>query len=253
MKATMNSLAPLSGLLLCSLLVAVPCRAGDMFSKYVADLESDDTLTVEIAADALVAFGERAVPPLLAALKPGNRDRRAAAMVALGKLQAGEAVEPIVAILDELGPVPRKEDTFTDRYLRHVAIRTLGQLGGEKARQALRTVLSSPYYYDRAAAIIGLAALGSDPQLQQLLELAGSPTDDIRNLAIKGLARIHDSRVLPTLVKALDDPRWFVRDNAVLALAELGGPKAEQAVRKALDDPNPFVRRTAEESLSRFE
>jgi len=221
-------------------------------ARLAADLSADDTMTIEIAAEQLVALGQPAIPTLLEALKSDHRDRKAAAMEALAALGATQATEPILDLFGKLGPVPKDTDTFSEGYLRHVAIRCLGRLGQPSAIPALQEAAKSPNLYDQTAAIIGLAMAKQPQALDKLIQLANAPNDDIRNMAVQGFALVRDPRTVPVLEAKLSDPRWYVRDNAVEALAAIGDAAAVQALKKAAEDSNPFVQRTAKEALAKL-
>ena len=53
----------------------------------------------QAAAEALLAFGEKAVEPLIETLKNGNGDARQAAAFALGEIRDKRAVEPLVLVM----------------------------------------------------------------------------------------------------------------------------------------------------------
>jgi HEAT repeat protein len=82
-----------------------------------------DTSMNQAAVDALLAFGEKAVDPLLNVLKTGNGDARQAASLALGELRDKRAVEPLILIV-------QTDDVYA---VRTAAVNALGQIKDGRA------------------------------------------------------------------------------------------------------------------------
>ncbi|MBN2057118.1 HEAT repeat domain-containing protein [bacterium] len=212
-------------------------------------LKGDDTFTADTAADALVAFGDAAVAPLLDLLDPSRRDACAGAMKALAAIGDTRAVAPIMTLLEQLKPTPHDHDTFALEYLRHEAIRSLGVLGDRKAIPLLRQAAESSDRHDRVRALTGLARLDAPDALPALAAYVTHEDAALRSMAVSCLGELGGDRVLEFLVRAVDDPQWFVRDAAAEALGKLDSRRARNALESLRRDPNPFVRRTAEHAL----
>jgi len=85
------------------------------------------------AAVALGAIADqRAVPALIAGLEDERESVRSSAMRSLGKMRAKTAVEPLIRLLLEAETA----------YIRKEAALALGEIGGERARNALERALS---------------------------------------------------------------------------------------------------------------
>ncbi|MBI4400644.1 MAG: HEAT repeat domain-containing protein [Nitrospirae bacterium] len=87
----------------------------------------------EAATDALVELGKPAVPKLIAALKDKDENTRKQAVIALGRIQDPEAIDPLVDMLQD-------KDWFT----RLTAAAALEKNGDERGREAIKPLLKDP-------------------------------------------------------------------------------------------------------------
>src|SRR5688572_29563593 len=77
----------------------------------------------QAAAEALLAFGDKAVEPLMEMLKTGNGDARQAAAFALGELRDKRAVEQLILVV-------QTDDVYA---VRTAAVTALGQIKDSRA------------------------------------------------------------------------------------------------------------------------
>lgn len=112
------------------------------------------------AMEALVAFGEQAVPRLFQLLEDGNEEVRNFSTVMLGNIGHREAVAPLVRALKD-----------PDVNVRHGAAEALGKIGDRGAFVPLLELLYEEFWV-RYAAIEALGEIRDKRAVPYLLELA---------------------------------------------------------------------------------
>jgi HEAT repeat protein len=85
------------------------------------------------AVDALVALGEPSVERLIGALRDKDDNVRKCAVLALGRIKSGEAIDPLIEMLGD-------KDWFT----RLTAAAALESIGDERGREAITPLLKDP-------------------------------------------------------------------------------------------------------------
>jgi len=85
------------------------------------------------AIDALVALGEPAVEKLIGTLRDKDENVRKFAVLALGRIKSGEAIDPLITMLGD-------KDWFT----RLTAAAALESIGDERGREAIKPLLKDP-------------------------------------------------------------------------------------------------------------
>jgi len=177
----------------------------------------------EVRGDCALALGLLADPAgqplLLDALADDSILVRSRATDALGSFSTAEAVDALVALLDERG-------------LRARAIRALGGTGRDEAVAPLLAILGAPESANEQLAAIDalgrLAASAARAPLTRLLDRTDEPLTRAR-IAI-ALGAIRDGRSLPTLVSLLDDAQTETRALAIDGLRALGDPEAAEPI-----------------------
>lgn len=256
---------------------------GDAFSGFITDqvaslLQSPDWKIGGRAVDALGQIGgERAIAPLIEALKNerGQVDEKAAA--ALGRI-GGERVETVlidtlkatikrlsgrlnyetVAALKRIGGEPTLATSLelikdTDGETRAVGIEILGKLGGERAEASLLDALKDSYVSVRSAALRAMEQFGGERTVKALIEMLGDRDTSLRYDAAQILGRIGGEETITALIEALKSQDFRVRMNAAVALGLIGGERAVEAVAKALlSDVSFDVRIRAAQALERM-
>ncbi|HEU5349563.1 MAG TPA: HEAT repeat domain-containing protein [Ktedonobacterales bacterium] len=214
-----------------------------------------------------VIAAERAVEPLIAALRDDNEDVRVAATVALGGLKDARAVEPLLTAWHASSSEVRSRTAYVlasvddDRAFDAVArfVRESGE-GDQSASGILMTL--ALHHGERALPLLREMALDSDfrrwsgtlPALGQLgaaavptlLELARDPLPERRHGAINWLKaayhRSHDPRIVEFLVEVIQEYPTSskfdieMRYHAALALGECGDPRAVEPLLEILQN-----------------
>jgi len=209
---------------------------------------------------AALTLGEQkdaqAIPALLAALEDENANVRYHAIEALGKLKAGEAVEPLLKIaetrdfflsfaaLDALRQTvdetaaPRVLPLLGDDFLREAAIQTLGAIGNEEIVAPLISLLNE----DKFSAIAVAAALAA---LFHRFRDDAAKSESIVERARKSI----DEGGKSNLLKALNNSN----ETDLKALVRIGGWFDDEQIREKLAEliENENVRDEAARALAR--
>ena len=156
---------------------------------------------------------------LLRASDPVSRARAACDLRELGD-RAADAIDPLVALMDDATPV--SEDVCENN-------RNWGGRDGE---------LTTPGKQAASA----LVAIGSRSFTPVLNALRSSVWVARRNAAW-ALGALRDTRAVPPLIDALKDREGQVREQVVWALGALRDPRATSPLIEALKDQEPSVRR----------
>lgn len=218
--------------------------------ELLAQLNGNDTFMCDVAAEQLARIGEPVVDSLLVVLRDGHRDGKAGAMKALAKIQDERAIPPILNLLQQLKVVANSNDTFANEYLRHEAIRALGDLHATAAIDSLKLALETQRTNDRIRALISLVKIGDETALSQLTLYLNDKEAEYRNLAVQGLGEIGGESAVKALAGMVEDAEWYVRDSTAEALGKIGSRRALNLLERLVDDRNPFVQRTAKHYLN---
>jgi HEAT repeat protein len=163
-------------------------------------------------ADALVQFGPKAVPEIVAWLE------------------------------SEIGnPKPSIEVVAQ-------AARVLGVIGDQTAEPILLELLNSPEDHWRLAAASALGSVCSDAARLPLMKALEDPMWEVRARAVRSLAALADPLVSMPVALLLTDREWWVRQNAAQTLAEIPGGLSQLIA--ALDSSDRFARDSARNQLA---
>jgi Uri superfamily endonuclease len=174
-------------------------------------LISGDEDAREEAAHALGAIGESSVPFLLDLLGYDDADVRCWAIWALAQTGSRQAVQPIVAVLDD-----------TDCDVRISAAMALGELRAAKAAPALVAQLESWSGLLARCAADALEKIGQEavPALVKALE---HPKSQVRIWAARALGRIGSTAAVEPLCRVyLYDKSYLAQHYAEEALRDMG-------------------------------
>jgi HEAT repeat protein len=188
-----------------------------------------------MAAESLAELGERTSLPRLVELlqhdDPGVRVSAAAAVGRLATPEDSEAVQGLVAAMDDLIP-----------GVRQVAAQALGRVGSPAAAAPLAARLrrKDEYLLVRRAAAWSLGKLGPDATAIEALTMALTDRDgQVRQIAAQGLGNIGHADVIaalrPLTQDTSDTGRGTVAAAAIQAIEEI------EARRAALQPPTPEV------------
>src|SRR5262245_12840897 len=224
--------------------VGAPARpAAPALIKALADKSPQVRCKAAYALGRIDPEPATALPALVGALEDGDADVRQAAAAALQPLGKA-AVPPLVKTL-----------TTTDKVeLRHLVLKTLGELGAAAAPTIpeLKTLLRHPAKGAQEAAADALAGIGA-PAIPTLTAAAADDSDKVRALAVRALHKI-GAPAVPALVDLLGSKHADVRRQSASLLGTL--PVRDKMVviglGYALKDEDAPVRRNALQSLRSF-
>ena len=209
----------------------------------------------EAKGNAALALGligdERAGQPLIAALQDQNACVRAAAVEALGAIQAPGRLQALIAALKDHDPKVRKcaaggagsiggaaavEPLIQmlkdeDRTVREIVARALGAHKDPRAVDALIAALKDPYANVQINAAEALGQIKSPEAVPPLLGLLANDEEAVRGAAAKGLGDLGDARALKALVAMVRrEAREIPLLQGLQALAKLGHSGAARAL-----------------------
>ncbi len=110
--------------------------------------------------------------------------------------------------------------------LRNTAMALLGQIGDQRATEAIIPLLQNKDIVNNVCRVLGtLKDPRAVPAMLEVVKLKDFPENEWlrKNFAV-ALGRIGDARAVPELVKLLDDPYFWVRYPAEHALIQIGEP-----------------------------
>jgi HEAT repeat protein len=195
---------------------------------------------------ALLALGRtramEAIPALAAGLDSHLRETRIAAVRGLGRTARMEAA---IAILDRI--VTGRFDA-PERSLKNALVNCCRSCPEvlvdyvEHSQGPVRELL---------ARVLGELA---SPELgEELLVLASDVLPEVRASAARALGNTNASYTLPALHSLANDPEWFVRLRAVVALGQIENIGKINILLHSLCDANRHVRQRAAWALARME
>jgi HEAT repeat protein len=195
---------------------------------------------------------------------------RRATAESLGNLRAGEAVGPLINLLND-----------KDTEMRMSAVRSLGKIGDPRAIQPLIAVIRNSKWEECRAAADALGQMGApavEPLVAALIEWKdydlrdfagralvkiGTPAVDalittlkdlnvnVRASAAQVLGNIADRRAVEPLLALLSDA-YVIRKSAVEALGKLGDARAVVPLIAELNNPQSDIRKPAAEALGKI-
>jgi len=194
---------------------------------------------------ALVALGRtrapEAISPLADALEAPEEETRIAAVRGLGHTELPQAAVPILDCL-LLGKRTIPEHAVKNalagccRDSPGILLRYLKQATG-RPRELLARVLAE----------LATAELGED-----LILLATDGDPEVRASAARAMGNAQPSFALPVLAVMVKDKEWFVRLRAVVALASIQHSARIRPLLHALCDSNRYVRQRAAWALAQI-
>ncbi len=205
-------------------------------AQQIQDLRHADAARRRRAAEALAVSDERALYPLLKALRDESPGVQDAAMRAL--IEIGGEVTAYMAL-----PLLRE-----NAYLRNTSMIILRRIGAPSA-PLLRTILRDKDDDIRKFAVDTIADIGTcdfPHDIARLLE--SDPNPNVRSAAAKAIGVLAYREALPLLITALKDEEW-VCISALETLALLKDESSIGAVAALLGHPADAVRYAAVEAL----
>lgn len=153
----------------------------------------------------------------------------------------------------DIGVVSRVAlDDDGDTRKRWVAIRALGQIRGDRARDLLVQLSENPEPAIRAAAVQAIGDLGDNRNSKVLIAKISDPAVIVRAGAAEALCKVGDRTAVGALDAALRSRENFyrgsslwVRRHFVATLGCIGGREAIPVLLRSLDDADPSVKSSA--------
>ncbi|MEA5477709.1 HEAT repeat domain-containing protein [Pseudanabaena galeata UHCC 0370] len=151
---------------------------------------------------------DKAVAPLILALKDSNYDVLSKASWALGNIGSEKAFNALVLALKD-----------TDDYVRVNAAEILGNLAKEKAIESLIITLKDSDSCVRRKSAEALGKIGSDKAIESLIFALKDSDGDVRINAVKALGKIGSDKAIESLIFALKDSYYYVCRAAIESLS----------------------------------
>jgi len=208
----------------------------ETISQQVKDLSHPDATERRQAAEALSAGDERALYPLIKALRDENTGVQDAAMRSL--IAIGGEITAYMTL-----PLLRE-----DAYLRNTTRIILRQIG-EPAIPLFRSLLKDKDDDVRIFAVDLIGEIRSCGYPQDIADLLESdPNPNVRSSAARTIGRLGYTQAIPRLQSALKDEEW-VAVSALEALAEFHAESAADRIAGLLSSPSETLRYAAIEAL----
>jgi eukaryotic-like serine/threonine-protein kinase len=185
----------------------------------------------QIRAAALLALGEMDVRPniqlVASLLLDADIDVQTKAMELLIKLRDPETCKHLVGVLKD-----------ESEYSRRAAVEVLNELAEPDTIKYLLDAIGDSDWWVRSRACDALATIGGPKVLQAVMQLIGDKDENIRRSAIEILNQTKDQNAVQHLIEATRDADWWVSERAVDALAAIGDRDAVPRLIEMLDE-NP--------------
>lgn len=194
----------------------------------------------------LIALGESAVEPLMAALHHASPSVRLHAVHALARIGDVRGIPVVVGALgdsENLGAVAI------------AAEKALVEWGAPAKPALLEAVMNGPDAI-RPRALRALGRIGGEDLEEPLKRLLSHPMPALRTQAAVALASAIGPRAIEIIAPLLSDPDKWVRYGVAEALVSLGSSRGEAVLREAAADPEEQGQHTqfwAEELLDQLD
>jgi cyclophilin family peptidyl-prolyl cis-trans isomerase/HEAT repeat protein len=221
-------------------------------------LQSDNPSVRVQASLAAGRIGDpEAVEPLVAELNDSVVAVQATAAFALGLLKDPRAVEPLLAIVRSVPPASQGQREME-------AITAIARIGGPQGADAIRLVLQAAPLGQTVPPTASVAALegwrlGARAPVPQLVALAENPDEVVRWRALFSLGRLRIASVMPVLLRALGDQSSAVRAMAARGLSAtlvdssgVGRGTVAARLRSLVSDADAGVRINVLRALATF-
>ncbi len=154
--------------------------------------------------------------------------------------------------VDEL--VQRLFNKYNDPYVRMNAAEALGEIGDERAVDALIKALGDEDWYIRRAAAEALGNIGDKRAVDSLIKALEDENWEVRLAAAKALGYIGAKEAVDELIdRLLNDSAEEVRVRAAESLGLIGEPQALTALQQAVEkDSSNWVRSAASKAIAKI-
>ena len=183
--------------------------------------------------DAAITLGEmadeRAIGPLITALRDAEWNVREAAQDALAQI-GPLAVEPLIKALREY-------------QIKTFVIQVLGKIKDERVLDPLMAQLRNEEFKDVATKALIEVGL---PAVERLMAVMNDKDKHVRKHVVTALGEIGVPEAVEPLIDATRDEDWTVRLQAIAALHLIGDERGKPAVKALMKDPDFAVQMRAE-------
>jgi HEAT repeat protein len=207
--------------------------------KLLRDINDDDASKRRSAAEALSGGDERAIYPLIRALKDDNFGVQDAAMRSLMEIKGETTTYMVLPLLRE------------NSFLRNTAIMIIREMG--KIAVPLLYVLLNDRDDDvRKFALDLIHDIRYCGYPEKLVEMLTTDQNaNVRAAAAKTIGMLQYKKAVPQLIKALSDEEW-VCFSALEALTNLNDESSMDAMLDLLNNPSETIRYAAIEALGKI-
>ncbi|MBI4681976.1 MAG: HEAT repeat domain-containing protein [Nitrospirae bacterium] len=208
-------------------------------NKLLRDITDEDASKRRSAAEALSDGDERAVYPLIKALRDDNFGVQDAAMRSLMNIKGETTAYMVLPLLRE------------NSFLRNTAILILREMGTITV-PLLQILLNDRDDDVRKFALDLIHDIQQCSYPEKLVEmLTGDTNANVRAAAAKTIGRLQLKKALPQLTAALKDEEW-VCFSALEALIDLKEEEAISSIVDLLNSPSETIRYAAIEALGKI-
>lgn len=213
----------------------------------------DNSQVRKLLSEALVKFGNCAVPALVERLADNRWYITRNAVAILGRIANRKTAIHVRPYLDH-----------RDYRVRREAVRSLGRIGGPVALKGLLPLIDNRDRELCPLAIVALGAMKNEAAVDPLLKLLSSfdpllKSFDLKKGAIKALGAIGSPLAAPRLIKVLKGKRLWkqkhydkLRSSAAQALGNIATEDSLRALETATQDSSPLVAHVAREALAKL-
>ena len=206
--------------------------------KLLRNINDEDASKRRSAAEALAEGDERAIYPLIKALRDDNLGVQDAAMHSLMEIKGETTAYMILPLLRE------------NPFLRNTALIILREMG-KIAVPLLYILLNDKDDDVRKFALDIINDVGHCNYPEKLVAmLTGDPNANVRATAAKALGTLKYRKAIPQLIKALEDDEW-VCFSAIEALTGLQDERSINSMVTLLKSPSETIRFAAVEALGK--
>lgn len=206
----------------------------------------------------------RAMRALFDQVRDGTADTATNAVNAIASWGDADAVEALVAMMDDIDDPARRNALYgallyrgdidtealalqaldeADPSIRAMATSALARSGTKQSRERLRDLVEDDDPSVRASALGALAELGADEA--EPIAIAALDDPDLASTAIGTLASLNTPSARKALIRAAKDDDPMLRQQALYALGSYAVPGGEDVLLAAADDEDAGVRSAA--------
>ena len=208
-------------------------------TKLIEDIDHTDASKRRAAAENLVEGDERAVYPLIKALRDENFGVQDAAMHSLMEIKRESTAYMLLPLLRE------------DAFLRNTALAIIKEIG-KVAVPLLTILLKDKDGHVRKFALDLIYEIQYCNYPEKIVKLLmEDPNANVRAAAAKTLGILQHKEAVPQLINALRDEEW-VCFSALEALTELNDERAVDSITSLLNNPSETIRYAAIETLGKI-